>query len=406
MTAALRAARGGAAVKAAAAVGYVGAGTVEFIADAGAGLREDRFWFLEMNTRLQVEHPVTEAVTGLDLVEWQFRIAAGEPLPLRQADVPLSGHAIEARVYAEDVERGFLPSTGRLIAWQAPQGEGIRIDSGVEAGDAVSPHYDPMIAKVIAHASARDQARQRLLHALEEIVAAGPRTNLAFLIALLGHPDFARGGVDTGFIDRSLAALGAVPAELDRAAAACGIAHLVARDAGRGAQPGTWVSPWDARDGFQLLGERRVRLPFVADGASIVAEISHGPAGIAVTIDGVEAAVDARVIDAAGEVFVLRRGRQTVVRPREVSEVEASAPAGDGLVRAPMHGKLLAVLVAPGASVRRGQPVAVVEAMKMEHALAAPCDGVVGAVLASTGSQVTEGTPILRIEPTQPADEP
>src|ERR1051326_630237 len=218
MSEAVRAAMGKAAVEAAKAVGYVGAGTVEFIADGSKGLRPDAFWFMEMNTRLQVEHPVTEAVTGLDLVEWQFRVAAGEKLPA--LDVALAGHAVEARVYAEDPERGFLPSTGRIIALELPAHDGIRVDAGVEQGAQVTPFYDPLIAKVIAHAPDRGAALEALASALDRTLVAGPRTNLAFLAALCRARDFRNGRFDTGFIDRNLAALGAVAREPDRAAAA------------------------------------------------------------------------------------------------------------------------------------------------------------------------------------------
>ena len=202
MSATLRAKMGEAAVKATAAVGYVGAGTVEFIADSAKGLREGGIWFMEMNTRLQVEHPVTEAITGLDLVEWQFRVAAGEKLPLTQLQVPLQGHAVEARLYAEDPERGFVPSTGRLVALQFSQSEGIRVDTGVETGSEISPFYDPMIAKVIAQAPTRDAALDRLTAALKQTVAAGPRTNIALLMALCEAPEFRAGQFDTGFIER------------------------------------------------------------------------------------------------------------------------------------------------------------------------------------------------------------
>src|SRR5215470_1044243 len=207
MTAALRAEIGAAAVAAARAVGYVGAGTIEFIADGSTGLRSGAFWFMEMNTRLQVEHPVTEAVTGLDLVEWQLRIAAGQPLPLGQADVPIMGHAVEARVYAEDPAHGFLPSPGRVVALELPAGEGIRIDTGVAPGDVVPPDYDSMIAKIIAQAPTRDEALVRLAAALRSVVVAGPRVNTSFLRALVEHPEFRDGHFDTGFIDRHLAAL-------------------------------------------------------------------------------------------------------------------------------------------------------------------------------------------------------
>ncbi len=221
MTPELRAQMGAAAVEAARAVGYVGAGTVEFIADGTKGLRADAFWFIEMNTRLQVEHPVTEAVTALDLVEWQFRVACGEKLPLEQSQVRIDGHAIEARVYAEDPESGFLPSTGRIVAMELPAD--IRVDSGVEAGGEVTPYYDAMIAKLIAHAPTREAALDRLAAALDRTVIAGPRCNVAFLAALTRTSEFRQGKVDTGFIDRNLAALGAVPRKADFAAAALGV---------------------------------------------------------------------------------------------------------------------------------------------------------------------------------------
>src|ERR1041385_3855962 len=215
----LRATMGAAAVAAAKAVGYQGAGTVEFIADGEGGLKAGSFWFMEMNTRLQVEHPVTEAVTGLDLVEWQFGVAAGEALPLKQDQVRLAGHAVEARLYAEDPAHGFLPSTGKLVALQFPQGEGLRIDAGVETGNEVTPFYDPRIAKLIAHGQTREQALDRLAAALEQTVALGPRTNLGFLAALARAGELRAGNFDTGFIDRNLDALGAAPQSLDRAAA-------------------------------------------------------------------------------------------------------------------------------------------------------------------------------------------
>src|SRR5450432_176461 len=233
MSAELRAAMGAAAVAAAKAVNYVGAGTVEFIADGSGGLKEGAFWFMEMNTRLQVEHPVTEAITGLDLVEWQFRVAAGEKLPLRQDQVPLNGHAVEARLYAEDPERGFLPSTGKLIALQFPTAEGLRVDTGVEVGDEVTPFYDPMIAKLIAHGETREQALDCLAQALDKTVVIGPRSNAGFLAALCRAPEFRASNFDTGFIERNLAALGAAPQGLDRAAASLGAQTLLTRESQR-----------------------------------------------------------------------------------------------------------------------------------------------------------------------------
>ena len=267
MSAELRAAMGEAAVKAALAVGYVGAGTVEFIADGSNGLRPDGYWFMEMNTRLQVEHPVTEAITGLDLVEWQFRIAAGESLPLKQDGVPLQGHAVEARIYAEDPARGFLPSTGTLLALQFP--DGVRVDTGVEQGSAITPYYDPMIAKMIAHAPTREAALDKLASALEHTIAAGPYTNLALLAALCRADEFRAGKFDTGFIERNLARL-AKARSGDRAAAAIGAAtvklarDLTARiDQSLDRAPDAPASPWDTADGFSA---RRSRAPLrVAD---------------------------------------------------------------------------------------------------------------------------------------------
>src|SRR5712691_5065920 len=280
MTPAVREAMGNAAIAAARAVGYVGAGTVEFIADGSGGLAADRFWFMEMNTRLQAEHPVTEAVTGLDLVEWQFRVAAGEKLAFAPGKVPLAGHAVEARLYAEDPEKGFLPSTGRLVALEFPAAEGIRVDAGVDAGGEVTPYYDPMIAKVIAHAATRDQALDRLAAALDRTLVAGPRTNLAFLAALLRADDFRRGAFDTGFIDRNLAALGAVPRGRDAGAAAFGAAQLLAREQARiAAKAEAGASPWGATDAFQLAGARTVSLPVLVDGEGVNATLHYGASG-------------------------------------------------------------------------------------------------------------------------------
>ena len=227
MSADLRAAMGEAAVAAAKAAAYEGAGTIEFIADGSGGLKRDGFWFLEMNTRLQVEHPVTESITGLDLVEWQFRVAAGERLPLTQDQVLLAGHAVEARLYAEDPERGFLPSTGKLLALQFPSAEGLRIDSGVEAGSEITPYYDPLIAKLIAHGESREQALERLGEALDKTMVIGPRSNAGFLAALCRAAAFRAGDFDTGFIDRHLAELGATPHGLDRAAVAAAARKLI-----------------------------------------------------------------------------------------------------------------------------------------------------------------------------------
>ncbi|HLN08192.1 MAG TPA: biotin/lipoyl-containing protein, partial [Xanthobacteraceae bacterium] len=402
MTKPVRDAMGKAAVDAARAVGYIGAGTVEFIADGAKGLRTDGFWFMEMNTRLQVEHPVTEAVTGIDLVEWQFRAAAGDPLPLAQEEVALVGHAVEARLYAEDPEKGFLPSTGRLLALTFPRRDGIRIDSGIEAGGEVTPYYDPMIAKMIAVAPTRTAALERLAAALDETVIAGPRSNVAFLAALARSAAFVQGRFDTGYIDRNLEALGATPQPCDHGAAAAGVQYLIARDQARIAARGRRVSrepgsPWDATDAFQLTGTRRLALPVIADAETVVADIDYGPAGAAVAIDGHPAAPDAVTIDGGEAVYVLRKGRQTVTRLKDFEAIDIEHLDSDGVVAAPMHGRVLAILVEPGAVVTKGQRLAVIEAMKMEHALTAPIDGTVVEIAATVGAQIAEDARIMVI---------
>jgi 3-methylcrotonyl-CoA carboxylase alpha subunit len=396
MSAELRAAMGQAAVAAAKAAGYVGAGTVEFIADGANGLKADGFWFMEMNTRLQVEHPVTEAITGLDLVEWQFRIAAGEKLPLSQDKVPLNGHAVEARLYAEDPERGFLPSTGKLIALQFPQADGLRVDTGVEAGDEVTPFYDPMIAKVIAYAPTRTDALDRLADALDKTVVIGPRSNAGFLAALCRAEGFRNGDFDTGFIDRNLASVKAEPQGLDRAAAAAGARELLAQEQARIAArrgPDEPASPWDNADGFQMSGPRRLAVPILADGENAVAAV----AGATVTVDGTAPAHDAVVIASGNAVYVLRHGRQTKVSLRDLSLDEAGDGGGSGLVRAPMHGKVLSILVENGDTVTRGQRLAIIEAMKMEHTLVAPIDGTVAEIAVAKDAQVGEGAKVMVI---------
>jgi 3-methylcrotonyl-CoA carboxylase alpha subunit len=403
MSAALRAVMGDAAVAAAKAAGYEGAGTVEFIADGSNGLKADGFWFMEMNTRLQVEHPVTEAVTGLDLVEWQFRIANGERLPLTQDKVRLDGHAVEARLYAEDPERGFLPSTGKLLALELPAGEGLRVDAGVETGDDVTPFYDPMIAKLIARGQTREQALDRLAHALDDAVVAGPRNNAGFLAALCRAEGFRTGNFDTSFIDRNLAALGAVPQPVDRAAVALGVSVLLARETARiaGAQERETdapVSPWESADGFQLSGPRTIALPILADGETLIAKVVYDAHGLSVSIDGIEPAGDGRAIEAGDTVYVLRKARQTKVALRDVAAEEAGDHGSGGLVRAPMHGKVLAVLVEKGDRVVRGQRLAIIEAMKMEHTLTAPMDGVVAEIAAQKDAQVAEDARIMLIE--------
>jgi 3-methylcrotonyl-CoA carboxylase alpha subunit len=416
MTEEVRVAMGRAAVEAARAVGYAGAGTVEFIADGREGLKADRFWFMEMNTRLQVEHPVTEAITGLDLVELQFRVAAGEPLPFRQDDLAIRGHAVEARLYAEDPEKGFLPSTGKLWGLRLPEhGEGIRIDTGVHQGDEVTPFYDPMIAKVIAHGATRDEALDRMSKALDETVVAGPKTNTGFLKALCEAPAFRGGSFSTAFIDEHLDSLGATSREPDPIAITAGVTTLIldekARDGGV-IWPGTW-SPWDVADGFQLLSERRTGLDLVCDGQPMQATLHWKRPWPEVEIPslGYRGSVrvdqtwsydgrsfdfeDGWVFEAGDEVLAVRHGRQVRVALHDPFAVDLEHMDEGGTVKAPMHGKLVAVFVKPGDRVEKGQRLAIVEAMKMEHALVAPIAGEVAEVAAEPGAQVAEGARLV-----------
>jgi 3-methylcrotonyl-CoA carboxylase alpha subunit len=401
MTAELRARIGAAAVAAAQAVDYRGAGTVEFVADGSEGLRADAVWFIEMNTRLQVEHPVTEAITGVDLVEWQLRIAAGEKLPRTQEQIRFDGHAVEARVYAEDPEHDFLPSTGTIVALELPSD--IRIDTGVEAGGEVTPYFDPMIAKLIAQAPTRQAALDRLSHALERTVIAGVRSNVAFLANLCRADEFRRGAVDTSFIDRNLPRLGAVPQPRDNGAAALGVAHLLnaaaAKEAGSVDDSAPSESPWDSGDGFQLGGVRSIAIPIVIDGENADATVTYAKDGARVAVDVADPATDAKVFAAGHDAYVVRGGRQTRIQIRDFAAPSASAGAGDGVIKAPMHGKVLEVLAAVGDRVAFGQRLAVIEAMKMEHTLRAPFTGIVTQVPVRTGAQVVESAPVMVLEP-------
>jgi 3-methylcrotonyl-CoA carboxylase alpha subunit len=406
MTEAVRAAMGKAATEAAKAVGYVGAGTVEFIADGREGLRADRFYFMEMNTRLQVEHPVTEAITGLDLVELQLRVAAGEPLGFSQGDVTATGHAVEARLYAEDPEKGFLPSTGKLWALQFPEAEGIRIDTGVEAGDTVTPFYDPMIAKIIAHAPTRDEALARLAQALGETVVAGPRTNLAFLKKLAEAEGFRDGPFDTGYIERNVAALGAEPQPLDAAAVAAAALHLEEERQLAGLMhaaersDGEARSPWLVADAFSMLPLPALGLSLLVDGERVDARIEWHDEGARVSLPGHAIGEGEHEITLAqadrGLCLALHRGRQTAVSLFDPFSVDLDAAAGSGgVVKAPMHGKLIALFVTVDESVVKGQRLAIVEAMKMEHVLTAPRDGTVTEVAGEPGAQVSEGAKVV-----------
>ncbi len=312
---------GGTAVTAAKAVGYQGAGTVEFIADASAGLGVGSIFFIEMNTRLQVEHPVTEAITGLDLVEWQLRVAAGEELPLKQEEIALNGHAIEARLYAEDPGDDFRPSTGRLWAASFPSGPGIRVDSGVEEGTVVSPFYDAMLAKVIAAGADRGEAVGKLEAALRDVRIAGPKTNLAFLSAVAAHPDFVAGGVTTDFADQHLTELAGAP--LDPALAAQAVVEWVARSA----QTDGATGPWARADGFQLGGlTRSSRINVEIDGEAMPAEIAWTSGPKIVSLAGKPPAADPRLEIVWGE----RRGLRAPERPPASRGLSRSAGARGG----------------------------------------------------------------------------
>ncbi|MGP9804352.1 ATP-binding protein [Paracoccus sp. NSM] len=395
MTAEMRAAMGEAAVRAAEAIGYSGAGTIEFIVDGSRGLRPDGFWFMEMNTRLQVEHPVTEAITGIDLVEWQLRVASGEGLPARQEDITITGHAFEARLYAEDVPAGFLPATGRLAHLAFP--DGARIETGVRAGDRISPWYDPMIAKVITHGATRAIALRSLERALGRTEVAGSVTNLDFLVALARHEGFGRGEVDTGLIARDMDALLA-EARPDDAALALGVIGLAVLD-----------DP-QVRGGMVLWQPLRRSIEW--QGGSAVLEVL-GPGSARVTMasgahevrwQGGRWWIDdqphpGRVVRHDAGVSVFGSGRLNLVALDPLERAGADA-GGEALTRAPMPGLLRAVDVVAGQSVQAGDRLAVLEAMKMEHSLTASRDGVVAEVLARPGDQVEAGAPLIRLEET------
>jgi 3-methylcrotonyl-CoA carboxylase alpha subunit len=397
-----RAAMAAAAVAAGKAVGYVGAGTIEFIADSSQGLQPNGFYFMEMNTRLQVEHPVTEAITGLDLVEWQFRVAAGERLPLSQEEIRRSGAAVEARLYAEDPEHGFLPSSGKIFALRLPAGEALRVDAGVEEGGEVTPFYDPMIAKIIAHGATRKEALDRLSEALGETLVAGPRVNARFLKALCDSEEFRAGAFDTGFIDANLEKLGAAPHETDVTAALKGVAHLLSRRAAAYAEASP-RDPWSVADGFELTGRRAVGVEAVVDGRPLhlLETFQRGETHLTVK-EEVAARRDERpatIIETERGVFVLREGRQTEVRLVDPLDAEAEALAeGSGIIEAPMHGRLLALFVKEGDLVEKGARLAIVEAMKMEHALNAPRAGRVAEIGYAAGAQVQQGARLMAIE--------
>ncbi len=397
MTAEMRAAMGEAAVRAAEAIGYAGAGTVEFIVDGSDGLRPDRFWFMEMNTRLQVEHPVTEMITGVDLVEWQLRVAAGEGLPASQDALSIDGHAFEARLYAEDVPKGFLPATGTLAHLRFP--DGARADTGVRPGDTISPWYDPMIAKLIVHGPTRAVALTQLERALAETEVAGSVTNLAFLRKLARHEGFGAGEVDTGLIDRDLDALAEEPVACTRTRALAALGALGLHK-GKGALAG-----------FTLWAPLRQTVPLIYQGERLeIAVETLGPARFRVTVDETVheitrgagwavdgAAVAAQVVRHAAGVSVFW-GNNYGFELVDPLDVMAEGGGAAGRIEAPMPGLVKSVFVAPGQAVAKGDRLAILEAMKMEHTLAAGRDGVVAELLVEAGAQVEAGAALIVLE--------
>ena len=411
----LRSEMGEAAVRLARAIGYVGAGTVEFLVEGGSA-----FHFIEMNTRLQVEHPVTEMVTGLDLVEWQLRIAAGEPLAFSQEDIAASGNAVEARLYAEDPARGFLPQTGRLAHLAFPEDRpGLRIDSGVETGDAITPFYDPMIAKVVAWGEDRERARLALADALADTRIAGLNTNLFFLETLARHPSFAEGALDTHFIEtHGIAAV--EPPEGDgqamRAMAAIAVLEdRAGRRQGRQQRAPDRFSPWGRGDAWRLNSQGRDRLDFDDNGEKTTYEVAHTASGYrlenserAIPVAGVvrgadgglTAEIDGRrrsgaVIADGNRLTVFLDGARREILFEEPGAAAMSAEIGGGRLTSPMPGTVVRVLVEVGQAVSKDEPLIVLEAMKMEHTIAAPADGTVDSLPFAVGDRVEEGVELV-----------
>ena len=418
---------GAAAVAAAKAVGYVGAGTVEFIAEptegptsgpdsAGPG-GDLRFYFMEMNTRLQVEHPVTEAITGLDLVEWQLRVAAGEPLPLKQEDLRIHGHAIEARICAENPDAQFLPATGTLNVYRTPvaasfERANVRVDAGVREGDSISPYYDSMLAKLIVWGQDREQALARLDAALAQTHIVGLHTNVAFLRRVVTSPSFANADLDTALIERERAVLfNAAPLPLEVAAAGV-VAHaLAAERALEGADP------WSRRDGWRLHGAATQRFDLEVQGAHHVVTLVRTHDGAQQLVQGAQrwpfsagsrgfGLHDVTVGERRWSLTVYATGERISIFAPEgaavVDQIDPIAHAGEGAAEggrltAPMPGKVVVFLAQVGQAVKLGQPLAVMEAMKMEHTIAAPRDGTVEELLYAVGDQVSEGGELLRL---------
>ncbi len=437
MTQAMREQMGAAAVAAARAVNYVGAGTVEFIVEQKPD-GSMSFFFMEMNTRLQVEHPVTEAITGLDLVEWQLRVASGEPLPLQQSELQINGHAIEARICAETPDNNFLPATGTLHVYGLPPctsfalaNQGVRVDSGVRQGDTISPFYDSMVAKLIVHGSTREEALARLDAALMQTHIVGLATNVQFLRHVVGSASFANAELDTALIPREAAVLfNQDKVGLPLAAAAL-VAHTLDQEAqkvltSQKADAQGWIDPWAQRDSWRSHGATLRSFSAVYQEQPELLQLTRAHTkGLQVQVhgkteplqferskkEGANGALDitfgtqriqAQVYD-HGEVLHVF----TPLGATTITRVDALAHAGDtqgeaGRLTAPMPGKVVSFAVKAGDVVKKGQPLAIMDAMKMEHTIAAPADGVVAELLFAPGDQVTEGAELLRLELPQP----
>jgi len=417
MTPERRAAMGQAAVNAAKAVGYVGAGTVEFIAN-----QDGSFYFMEMNTRLQVEHPVTEMITGLDLVEWQLRVASGQPLPLTQEQLDIDGHAIEARVYAEDPDRGFLPSTGRLVHLiPPPESDSVRVDTGVEQGDEITPYYDPMIAKLIVWGADRKQALARMRRALAQYRVVGVSNNINFLSRLVALPSFANAELDTGLIEREHGLLfppqEVVPDEVWLVAALAELLHEQRNANAKFATAADRGSPWRALDGWRLNGraERKLALRLQETVQEVVVVVVSG--GYRLALNGrcvrasgtlgrggaVHAQLDDSRINAAVVItgerrHVFYRGHSWPLALVNTLYVGGEGEDVEGGLRAPMPGKVVTLMAEPGAIVEKGTPLLVLEAMKMEHTITAPRKGKVVSFHVAEGDQVVDGAELVEFE--------
>jgi 3-methylcrotonyl-CoA carboxylase alpha subunit len=412
-----RAAMGKAAVDAAKAVGYVGAGTVEFIVN-----QDGTFYFMEMNTRLQVEHPVTEMITGLDLVEWQLKVGAGETLPLRQEQLAIRGHALEARIYAEDPDKGFLPSIGKLIHLAPPlEGLNVRVDTGVEQDDEISPHYDPMIAKLIVWDETRERALARMLQALADYRVVGVANNIGFLSRLVACPAFAHADLDTGLIERERAFLfpeGAEPpAEAWLVAALAELVRDQQYAAAEAVESRDPHSPWHARDGWRMNGMARREIRLRSGELEKVVNAGYAGESFMLEFEGQSTTAAGRFID-DGALRVDLGGRRinvTVVSANEKRHVfidgvsfvfsaidplfhAGSGGGAEGGLTAPMPGKVIALIAPVGGRVEKGAPLLILEAMKMEHTIAAPAGGTVKAFLFNVGEQVSDGAELVEFE--------